>query len=99
MKIPISFKVGKRTIKVEKMVQRTIRSARGTFRRSVDLIHIAHERRGQARPGYEISEIFWHEAVHAILHDMGHPLWGHERFVTAFSKRLNQLVHTAKLEK
>jgi hypothetical protein len=51
----------------------------------------------QPRNQDDISETFWHEATHAILHDMGHPLWRDEKFVSDFSKRLNQLVLTAKL--
>jgi hypothetical protein len=43
------------------------------------------------------AETFWHEVTHAILHDMGNPLWKNEQFVTQFSKRLNQVVQTAKL--
>jgi len=43
------------------------------------------------------AETFWHETVHAILYDMEHKLWRNEKFVTEFSKRLNQVIHTAKL--
>lgn len=49
------------------------------------------------RSDSEMSETFWHEVTHAILHDMGDPLWKNEKFVTQFSKRLNQVIHTAKL--
>jgi hypothetical protein len=39
---------------------------------------------------------FWHEVTHAILHDMNHPLWDNEEFVTQFSKRLLSVVKTAE---
>lgn len=42
-------------------------------------------------------ETFWHEAVHTILYDMGHPLNKDEPFVTAFSQKLNQIIETAEL--
>jgi hypothetical protein len=45
----------------------------------------------------EVSDSFWHEVTHAILHDMGHPQWNDERFVTAFANRLNQVINTAEL--
>jgi len=49
------------------------------------------------RPQAQRSETFWHEVTHAILHDMKDPHWNDEKFVTAFSKRLNQVINTAVL--
>jgi hypothetical protein len=43
-----------------------------------------------------MAETFWHEVMHCVLHEMGNPLWKDEKFVTAFSQRLNQVVYTAK---
>jgi len=45
-----------------------------------------------------VSETFWHEVTHAVLHDMHHPLWADEKFVTEFSKRLDQVIKTAKFK-
>jgi len=45
-----------------------------------------------------VSETFWHEVTHAVLHDMHHPLWADEKFVTEFSERLNQVITTAKFK-
>ena len=45
----------------------------------------------------EMSDTFWHEVTHAILHDMGHRLWNNEKFVTRFANRLNEVVNTAEL--
>lgn len=42
----------------------------------------------------ELSEVFWHEVTHGILHDMRSPLAYNERFVTAFGKRLNDAVRS-----
>lgn len=46
-----------------------------------------------------VAETFWHEAIHAILYEMGSSLYRDEKFVTAFSKGLNQLVHSAKFDR
>ena len=45
----------------------------------------------------EKEETFWHEVTHAILHDMEHPLYTNEKFVTEFSTRLNNAIRSAKL--
>lgn len=45
-----------------------------------------------------IAETFWHEVTHAILHDMDHPLWRDEGFVTAFSQRLAKAIDSARFE-
>jgi hypothetical protein len=49
-----------------------------------------------ARSERQRSETFWHELTHAILHDMGSKLEANEQFVTEFSKRLNNAIHSAK---
>jgi hypothetical protein len=49
-----------------------------------------------ARSERQRSETFWHEVTHAILHDMGSKLEANEQFVTAFSKRLNDAIRSAK---
>ena len=52
---------------------------------------------GRKRTQAELSHTFWHEAVHAILHDMDNALWDNEAFVSAFAKRLAKLVDTAEV--
>jgi hypothetical protein len=44
----------------------------------------------------ERAETFWHELTHGILADMEHPLFNDEKFVVAFSQRLNDAIHSAK---
>lgn len=44
----------------------------------------------------EIANTFWHELTHAILDDMGNKLAYDEKFVTAFSDRLDKAIKTAK---
>ncbi len=43
-------------------------------------------------------DTFWHELTHAILYDMGSELNKDEKFVTAFSNRLNQAILSAKFK-
>jgi hypothetical protein len=43
-------------------------------------------------------ESFWHEALHACLHDMGKPLSKHdEDFIDALAKRITQICCTAEV--
>jgi hypothetical protein len=45
----------------------------------------------------EVHDTFWHEVVHAILHDMGEDsLNKNERFVTRFANRLTKAIETAR---
>ena len=96
MKIPNEFKLGKRKYWVFKM---------GKSRRGLQGSILYGTRRIEVNvPGQtdmQIAETFWHEVTHAILEDMkdedcGKPHWTNERFVTAFSERLNEVVHSAK---
>lgn len=45
----------------------------------------------------ELTDTFWHEVTHAILRDMDHPLWRSEKFVSAFARRMTEIVLTAEL--
>jgi len=47
----------------------------------------------------EVQDTFWHEVVHAILHDMGLDTLNHnEKFVTGFANRLTQAINSARFE-
>ena len=85
MQIPSSFKLGKRKYNVS-----TVRIAKGV--------------RGRVYPSMALIElrgddpyVFWHEVTHAILHDMGDTRWKDEKFVTEFSRRVNQVIKTAEV--
>lgn len=96
MEMPKSFKIGKQTHYVYLSPNLTPRSL-GRCHPDMGTIEIATLWKRLPRTAEAISETFWHEATHCILKDMGHHLWNDEEFVTRFSQRLNQLVHTAKL--
>lgn len=100
MKIPISFTVGSTDYTVQQ--PRSIPGgAWGRVYLDMGVILVATHSMGQPRPTLGNNgrhQTFWHEATHAILNDMGHSLCNDELFVNTFSKRLNQLIETARLE-
>lgn len=62
-------------------------------------IEIATHLNGVPRPTTGVKGLgttFWHELTHAILYDMGNPLYKDEAFVTAFSNKLGQAVESAE---
>lgn len=94
MVIPKSFKLGKmqyRTVQWRRKLLPT--KVYGSVYPDIGCLQIA-----MRRPPKAVAETFWHEVTHAILHDMNNPLWKDEKFVTAFSKRLAQVVRTAEVE-
>lgn len=99
MQIPKKFKIGDKEFTV-RVVDKMARPGRMG---SVD--HIAKQvtlgskstLTGRSFRTEEVSDTFWHEVTHAILYDMGHPLWDNEKFVTDFSSRLNNAINTAQL--
>lgn len=100
MKIPKQVTIGQtphlvRT-KPEVLVGKTL--CRGSFDEDSYTITIAQGnlKRGYVYEADERAETFWHELTHAILYDMNSKLTHDEDFVTAFSKRLDQAIKTAR---
>ena len=99
MKIPKEVTVGKTKIKIDQPVSLMVRGTpcHGCFDRADNSIDVAKQDvRGNRYDKDERSETFWHEITHAILHDMKNQLSYNEKFVTAFSQRLDQAIKTAK---
>jgi len=94
MQLPKRFKLNKRTYNVSS-VSVTGRTT-GYFYPAVGAIMVATVSKGKNRKPHAVQTTFWHEATHAILHDMGHPLNSDEQFVTAFSTRLVKLINTSE---
>jgi hypothetical protein len=92
MTLPKRFKLGKHAY-----VVRPVRSLKdGVFGTVYPTLHVvAYQTRG--RTPKQRAETFWHEITHAVLFDMNDPRWNDEKFVSAFSKRLAQVVRTAEL--
>jgi antirestriction protein ArdC len=95
MQLPKRFKLNKRAYTVSPLAIRTGRTT-GYFYPAVGVIMVATTSKGAPRKPQAVQTTFWHEATHAILHDMGHPLTSNEQFVTAFSTRLVKLINTSE---
>lgn len=96
MKLPRHIKIGKTRYTVawfDAMLEQM-----GFFRPVLRAINVAIRKKGKPRKPEAIAETFWHEVTHAILHDMDHPLWKDEKFVTAFSKRLSKAIDSARFK-
>lgn len=87
MNIPKSFRVGTTRYRVQQI---TGVKYRGCCFYNARLIYLRED------TPKRMEETFWHEAVHAVLHSMEHRLTRDERFVDTFSKRLYQLIQTAR---
>jgi hypothetical protein len=97
MELPRTIKLGKYRYYVAQPQQMGMVATRGRIDYSSHQLLVARQCNVTMRtyPKKERAEIFWHEAVHGILFDMGHHLAHDERFVNAFSKRLNDAIHSA----
>jgi hypothetical protein len=87
-------------LKDDMQIPKSIKIGRKSY--SVSNVNMRGQVRGKVYPDVELIElrgndpyVFWHEVTHAILHDMG-ANWKDEKFVIAFSKRLNQAIQTAR---
>lgn len=97
MKIPISYHIGTRRITVEDRL--TIPGGyRGRAFADYGVVQIAVKVKRVVCTPEERADTFWHETVHMILHDMGHPQWRDEAFVDAFARRIHQVARTAKFK-
>ncbi len=100
MLIPKKIKVGPKWYDVEMLDTMPKKGTMGRAHFASQLIQIGlrSNRTGRTFKPAEISDTFWHELTHAILHDMEHPLCRNERFVSGFSERLNRAVNSARLQ-
>jgi len=98
MQLPSTIKVGKRSYTVKQPLAMRGAAQRGLIEYSKTIISVAQYCNVTNRkyPPKERGEIFWHELTHAILADMNSPLYDNEEFVEAFSKRLNDAIHSAR---
>jgi hypothetical protein len=97
--IPASFKLDRRPYSVSLVRHTKPTGTMGKVYYELRLIEIAtHSGRSQRKfTREELTDTFWHEVTHAILRDMDHPLWRSEKFVSAFARRMTEIVLTAEL--
>jgi hypothetical protein len=101
MKLPKEVTVGKTRYRVTSPVEIICSkdSCRGIVDYDLQLIQVAKQNAYGSYTTAERDETFWHELTHAILDDMGEDkLNRNEKFVTAFSQRLDKAIRTAKFE-
>lgn len=101
MRIPKKMRVGDKwySVDVVESMRKRGDMARVFYPEQRIEIGMRSNRNGKPFAPTAIHNSFWHELVHAILHDMGREsLNRDERFVTAFADRLSKAVDTAKFE-
>lgn len=100
MKIPKEVVIGNipHLVCTEKQIMVNNTICHGSFDEETHTITIAkgNPLRGYKYDADEQANTFWHELTHAILYDMNCMLTHDEKFVTAFSNRLDQAIKTAK---
>jgi hypothetical protein len=99
MRIPSEVTIGKTKIKINQPTSLIVGTqvCRGCYDRTDNKIDVARkDTQGNYYGREERRETFWHEITHAILHDMKCKLDYDEKFVNAFSQRLDQAIKTAK---
>jgi hypothetical protein len=96
MKLPSRLLIGNTSYRVTQYESE--RDVVGKTYPALNVMYIATKKRGRPRAADAISETFWHEVTHAILHAMGDPKWKDEKFVTAFSQRLANAIKSARFK-
>ena len=100
MELPRKIKVGDRWYSVDIVETMQRRAHMGYVCYGEGTIEVATKSNVTNTPysKAEISDTFWHELTHAILYDMGSPLYKNEKFVTRFANRLSKAINTAKFK-
>ena len=100
MILPTEMTIGTRKLSIQMLRQMPTKGVMGTVYYNTGAIHLAthsNTTNGRYSPS-RLQETFWHEITHAVLHDMGSPLFTNEKFVTAFSQRLSKAINSAKFK-
>ncbi len=100
MKIPKTITVGKTEYAVQqtKHMQRKGMMGKVDYNKGTITVATHSNVRGIRFKHEQMCDTFWHEMTHAILKDMGSKLEADEKFVTAFSERLNKAILSAKFK-
>lgn len=100
MKIPKRLKVGKRWYKVDVIDKMWVKGTMGNTDYDTGRIAVATRSTltNQRYKEEDVYDTFWHELTHAILKDMGSKLEANEKFVCAFSSRLNNAILSARFK-
>lgn len=97
MKIPKSFKVGKKKYKVQEALPGvTPTCVKGSIFFEARTVEIGRRVNGRSMDDKERATVFWHEAMHAMLHDMGSNKNHDEQFVENLAQRITGIIYTAR---
>lgn len=98
MKYPVAFKVGRKKYKVAQWRQIQNPPSNGRIFFDGGVIILAERSGYTDKPisNQEKDTAFWHETVHAILHNMGSRKNHDEVFVEGIARRLAQVIRTAE---
>lgn len=98
MKIPKGFKIGRRVFLVFQpwTISPNAACRGGLCNADSKTLDVAHSVQGKLMSERRRAQVFWHETMHAILHDMDDPRWRDEAFVEAIAKRLTDVVYSAR---
>ena len=96
--IPRRMRVGRKMYSVEVVEALIDKNCMGRVHYGDRRIQIAsHRSPGRKIAGADVRDSFWHETVHAILHDMGRDnLNRDEAFVIGFASRLSKAIDSAR---
>ena len=98
MEIPKHIKVGRKWYRINRTPSKN-EGLYGRIQYELCQIHVhTHKKSGHPIKPADQQETFWHESVHAILHEMNHPLYKNEAFVKEFSHHLSKMVDSARFE-
>ena len=94
--IPCEVRIGKKKYTINQV--EVIPGCRGECNYDTRTINIAARSAAYAYTAPERFNTFWHELTHAILHEMGSPLEGDEKFVSKLADLLTEAITTAKFK-
>lgn len=99
-RLPASVRVGNKSYSIDIVETMLRKGENGRVFYDAGVIQLAKRSNtcGRRYCKAEMTETFWHEMVHAILYDMGHPLYRNEEFVTRFARRLALAIQSARFK-
>ena len=100
MTVPVSMTIGDHEYGINVRTYMARKGGMGVTYYGNKCISIATHSNKSRKPfaAHDFNETFWHELTHAVLFEMGSPLYKDESFVTAFSSRLSHAINTAEFK-
>ena len=98
MLIPKQFRINGVLYGVHVVEQVSVRRAVGLIHYDTQKVILAERNNvsGRVLSTRKRTEVFWHEVVHGVLHDMQHKLRDDEKFVEDVAVRLTDVIWSAR---